>query len=73
MQNGHVLDHQDTKRTRRRNDFPELQVGFPERNDVSNPNMEMERIHVDFETMGLSKKSGAELSREIRGTKVPQA
>ena len=61
------------KRNKRRNDFPELQVGYPERNDVSNPNMEMERIHVDFETLGTSKKSARELAREIRGTNVPQA
>ena len=51
MQNREV----NNKRNKRRNDFPELQVGFPERNDVSNPNMEMERIHVDFETLGISK------------------
>ena len=69
MQNSNV----DMKRNKRRNDFPELQVGYPERNDVSNPNMEMERIHVDFETLGISKKSASELAREIRGTKVPQA
>jgi len=61
------------KQNKRRNDFPELQVGYPERNDVCNPNMEMERIHVDFETLGISKKSAAELEREIRGTNVPQA
>lgn len=53
------------------NDFPELQVGFPERNDASNPNIDMERIHVDLETMGLSKKSAGQITREIRGTKVP--
>ncbi len=64
MQNNKV----DMKRNKRRNDFPELQVGYPERNDVSNPNMEMERIHVDFETLGISKKSAIELAREIRGT-----
>ncbi len=69
MQNNKV----DMKRNKRRNDFPELQVGYPERNDVSNPNMEMERIHVDFETLGISKKSASELAREIRGAKVPQA
>ena len=55
---------------RRPNDFPEYQVGYPERNDVSNPNNEMERIHVDLETLGLSKKSGADLTREIREKKV---
>lgn len=59
------------KRRRRLNDFPELQVGFPERNDASNPNIDMERIHVDLETMGLSKKSAGQITREIRGTKVP--
>jgi hypothetical protein len=71
----HIImqNEQINKRSRRCNDFPELQVGFPERNDVSNPNMEMERIHVDFETFGISKKSAAELIREIRGTNVPQA
>lgn len=60
-------------RRNRLNDFPELQVGFPERNDARNPNIEMERIHVDFETLGISKKSAAEIMREIRGTNVPQA
>ena len=58
------------RRNTRLNDFPELQVGYPERNDVSNPNLEMERIHVDLETMGISKKSAAEISREIRGANV---
>jgi hypothetical protein len=69
MQNEHV----NMKRNKRRNDFPELQVGYPERNDVCNPNIEMERIHVDFQTLGTSKKSAEELAREIRGTNVPQA
>lgn len=61
------------RRNRRLNDFPELQVGYPERNDVSNPNNEMERIHVDFETLGISKKSAAEIAREMRGLDVRQA
>jgi hypothetical protein len=61
MQNGQVK-----LKRRRPNDFPEHQVGYPERNDVSNPNNEMERIHVDFETLGLSKKSAAEITRELR-------
>lgn len=68
MQNDNVK----VNRNRRPNDFPELQVGFPERNDVSNPYTEMERIHVDLETMGTSKKSAAELAREIRGINVSQ-
>jgi hypothetical protein len=38
---------------RKVNDFPELQIGYPERNDVCNPNWEMERIHVDLENMEL--------------------
>lgn len=38
---------------RKLNDFPELQIGYPERNDVCNPNLEMERIHVDLENMEL--------------------
>lgn len=57
-------------RNTRVNDFPELQVGFPERNDVTNPNHDMERIHVDFETLGISKKSAAELARELREANV---
>jgi len=60
------------KRNKRRNDFPERQVGFPERNDVSDPNIEMERVHVDSETLGTSKNRASELIREIRGTNVPQ-
>lgn len=69
MQNEHV----NMKRSRRLNDFPELQVGFPERNDVSNPNLEMERYHVDLETLGISKKSAAELVREMRKSNVAQS
>lgn len=61
-----------SRRNKRLNDFPELQVGFPERNDVSNPNTGMERIHVDLETLGISKKSAEEITREIRGTQVSQ-
>jgi hypothetical protein len=57
-----------SRRNKRVHDFPERQVGFPERNDVSNPNIEMERIHIDLETMGMSKKSADAISREIRGT-----
>ena len=57
-----------SRRNNRVRDFPEHQVGFPERNDVSNPNIEMERIHIDLETMGMSKKSADAISREISGT-----
>jgi hypothetical protein len=54
-----------SRRNNRVYDFPERQVGFPERNDVSNPDIEMERIHVDLETMRISKKSAAAISREM--------
>jgi len=66
-------DKVNIKRNNKHNDFPELQVGFPERNDVRNPNIEMERIHVDLKTLGISKKSAAEIIREIRGIKIPQS
>jgi len=61
------------KRSRKLHDFPELQVGFPERNDAADPNRDMERLHVDFETLGVSKKSAAELTRELRGSNVAQS
>ncbi len=61
------------KRSRKLHDFPELQVGFPERNDAADPNQDMERLHVDFETLGVSKKSAAELTRELRGSNVAQS
>jgi hypothetical protein len=60
-------------RRNRLNDFPELQVGYPERNDVTNPNIEMERIHVDLQTMGISKKSASEIAREMRRADVRPA
>ena len=69
MQNEKV----NMKRNKSLNDYPELQVGFPERNDVSNPNAEMERIHVDFKTLGISKKSEEEIIREIRGNAMRDA
>jgi hypothetical protein len=53
------------KRGRRTGDFPELHVGFPERNDASNPNHEIERIHVDLETLEISKKNSRELTRVL--------
>ena len=53
------------KKENRRNDFPEFQVGFPERNDASNPIEEMERLHVDLNTMSLSRKNAGELTKEI--------
>ena len=63
----------DNKRENRRNDFPEMQVGFPERNDATSPNEEMERVHVDLETLDISRKSAEEFSREIRNQKSPKS
>jgi hypothetical protein len=53
----------------RKNDFPENQVGFPERNDATNPNAERERVHVDLETMDTSRKSAKELDKETKKAK----
>jgi hypothetical protein len=52
---------------RRANDFPELQIGYPERNDVRDPNCEMERIHVNLESLELKRTSATGLTREITG------
>lgn len=57
-------------RRRRVSDFPERQVGFPERNDASSPYHDMERLHVDLETMGVSRKSAAQLTRELKEPRV---
>jgi len=51
---------------RRVNDFPELQVGYPERNDVRNPNCEMERIHVNLESMKLERTTADGLMHEAK-------
>lgn len=51
----------------RLNDYPERQVGFPERNDVTNPNLDMERVHVDFETFDISRKNAEEVTKAISG------
>ena len=56
----------NTERKTRVNDFPENQVGFPERNDASGPNAERERVHVDLETLGTSRKSAQELDKETK-------
>jgi hypothetical protein len=47
-------------------DYPESQVGFPERNDVTCP-IDTERIHVDFNTFDISRKNSQELDRELTG------
>ena len=55
---------------KRAHDFPERQVGFPERNDVMNPNAEMERVYVDPETMNISRKNVKDFTREVTGVDV---
>ena len=53
------------KKEGKRNEYPESIVGFPERNDASNPNEDMERVHVDLETLDISRKSAEELKQEV--------
>jgi hypothetical protein len=48
----------------RPNDFPELQIGYPERNDVRDPNQEMERIHVNLENFELRRTTAKEITQE---------
>jgi hypothetical protein len=57
----------DRKSVSRVREYPELQVGFPERNEIPDPNSEMERIHVDFDTFNISRKNAVEVTREITG------
>jgi hypothetical protein len=49
---------------KRKNDFPELQIGYPERNDVRDPNTEMERLHVDLDSLELRRTKADELTRD---------
>jgi hypothetical protein len=57
----------DSKSKTRPNDFPELQIGYPERNDVRDPNAERERIHVDLESFELQRTTADELIRNKGG------
>ena len=50
----------------RPNDYPELQIGYPERNDVKDPNGDMERIHVNFENFELKRLNAEGVTRELR-------
>lgn len=52
---------------RRPNDFPELQVGYPERNDVRDPNNDRERLHVNLDNFELKRLSAEGVAREMRG------
>lgn len=61
---------------RRLNDFPELQVGFPERNDVSIPDEEIVRVNAeltDLEMPGSPRSRTTGRSHDIRGSKVSRA
>jgi hypothetical protein len=51
----------------RPNDFPELQIGYPERNDVRDPNAERERIHVDLESFELQRTTADGITRNKGG------
>ena len=57
----------DRKPVSRVREYPELEVGFPERNESPDPISEMERVHVDLETLNISRKNAIELTREING------
>lgn len=54
----------------RTNDFPELQIGYPERNDVTRPKdeseilREMERLHFDPERLELVRTTADGKVRE---------
>ncbi len=71
--------NQSTEYTRSREPvrrgYPEMHVGFPERNDATYPEEERdlnngdedrERVHVDPETMTISRKNAGEIDRENR-------
>jgi hypothetical protein len=60
-------DNMNRKSVSRVREYPELQVGFPERNEIPDPISEMERVHVDLETLNLSRKNAIELTREFAG------
>lgn len=57
-----MIDDMDKVKKNRPNDFPELQIGYPERNDVRDPNGEMERIHVNLENFELQEQRLIRLS-----------
>ncbi len=55
----------ELNRERKVSEYPELQVGFPERNDASNPVDDMERVHVDLETLDLTRANSIDLTRAL--------
>ena len=71
MQNDKV-----SAKRRRLNDFPELQVGFPERNDVSIPDEEIGRVdtdRTDLETPASPLTRSVGRGVEVGGTRVSRA
>jgi hypothetical protein len=60
-----ITNQPEHSRGRRVNEYPELHVGFPERNDASNPIDEMERVHVDLETLDISRASSIDMGRAL--------
>jgi hypothetical protein len=62
------LNNKPETKTRAK-EYPENQVGFPERNDASSPNADRERVHVDLETLDTSRKSAKELDKETKTKK----
>jgi hypothetical protein len=63
------LSRNPEKRDKKTKEYPENQVGFPERNDCSDPDLERERVHVDLETLDISRKSAGEIKEELTGEK----
>ena len=59
----------DKKRGSRRNDYPELQVVFPERNDVANPEPELRRKSPDQRIYSRNSKGPTEGESKNRKSK----
>ena len=59
-----IVNVNDRRTGVRVTEYPERQVGFPERNDCMSPT-EMERFHVDLETFDISRTNLQEFTKEI--------
>lgn len=58
---------------RRVNDYPELQVGFPERNDVSNPDYEDDGSEPGRDHPEGRKRTKLDRSSDMYGARVTPA
>lgn len=58
------VNNNDQRSGVRVREYPENQVGFPERNDCMSP-AEMERVHVNLETLDLTRTNLQEFTKEI--------